>query len=949
MGVYKRQGLGCDKVKKRFIAISLACLLLASTVGGIAIASDTFDALYTGVIRVSNNSTANTSVSVPFTASSADYITGGFMNSSANNTAIQQSTGVDVTYMPGYGDSNPWVIFVPSIGANAILNDTLYMGGPTAMDSRIRYFPANAGMSVTDNETLELGDNFTVEITGWIDTDNGTDKNLVYKEDAFGLYVSPTVSGTITANITATGVSYTVNDDVWDDVNGDFWRVQTFTPTSNFTAKRVSIKTYRVGNPDILTINIFNTVAGKPSGGSLSSGSINATTYFTDNVAGAWYIIDMSDYAVENGTLYALQLTALSGDGANKVQWAMDETAPAYADGTRVWSNNAGAAWTVDAAADFMFSFVPQPEVTVTEISTGEHTITAPSNPALFGLGVDLANDTALPLDSGLVMNLPLHHTDLTGTTLTTKDNNRMPANVTGAVWGNTGRTFDGTNDVITIPHHALFNVSTGDFTITLWFRSLTEQGIIGKPESGINWWDLGFVANKLVWTFWDSNVNFPITSTNTINDDVWRQVSIIRSSGIITMRFGTTSEGTVDATGRDLNMSGDLLIGQAGIGASFGDAEIGEVRFYNRALSTAERVNNYNATKWRYDGSVSGNTTTHFPYIADDATVPDNANNWVFLSGIDNASLPMPYMESTNITIDGVLAGDWAWGYGATFTDQSVNNNTATPSFRSTRTDPDVSATLLTFEPISEARAPAFSINITTTGWITGSITQTGNFTAATTNTTYPGSDITVAVTTAGGVPIQLFEIIMAGVIVLALSLFISYLMRRNRAGSIFVKILVISAGLGIMIAVSIIDDWMLYLFLMISIALGMMASRRDFTGTGNAGNNMIGFLTMSFVGMTMINRILEGRVLLASDVNTIRSVLAFQPFNVFGLFTIPVPNTSFLTEGLPALMMWDYSFFGGNAQIFQYLLYSITAVVSFILLVLVFGALYQMFSRPR
>ena len=118
---------------------------------------------------------------------------------------------------------------------------------------------------------------------------------------------------------------------------------------------------------------------------------------------------------------------------------------------------------------------------------------------------------------------------------------------------------------------------------------------------------------------------------------------------------------------------------------------------------------------------------------------------------------------------------------------------------------------------------------------------------------------------------------------------------------------------------------------------------------GTGNAGNNMIGFLAMSFVGMTTINRILEGRFIQSSDVAILRDTLAFQPFNVFGMFTIPVPNTNFLIHGIPALLRWDYSFFGGNAQILQYLLYSITAVVSFMLFVLVFGAIYQMFSRGR
>jgi len=182
---------------------------------------------------------------------------------------------------------------------------------------------------------------------------------------------------------------------------------------------------------------------------------------------------------------------------------------------------------------------------------------------------------------------------------------------------------------------------------------------------------------------------------------------------------------------------------------------------------------------------------------------------------------------------------------------------------------------------------------------------------------------------------------------VILSLSLFISWVMRSNREGSLIFKILVITAGLGVMIAVSIVDNWILYLFLMISIALAMGASQRTFTGTGNSGNNMVGFLAMAFVGMTTINRILEGRFIQSADVDILRNVLAFQPVRVFNIFTISVPNFDFLINGVPALIRWDYSFFGGNAQIFQYLLYSVTAVVSFMLFVLAFGAVYQMFSR--
>lgn len=59
-------------------------------------------------------------------------------------------------------------------------------------------------ISVSDNVNLELSDNFTTEMSGWIDTDNGTNKNLVYKSGAFRLFVSDMVAENVTSTIMGT-------------------------------------------------------------------------------------------------------------------------------------------------------------------------------------------------------------------------------------------------------------------------------------------------------------------------------------------------------------------------------------------------------------------------------------------------------------------------------------------------------------------------------------------------------------------------------------------------------------------------------------------------------------------------------------------------------------------------------------------------------------------------
>jgi len=107
------------------------------------------------------------------------------------------------------------------------------------------------------------------------------------------------------------------------------------------------------------------------------------------------------------------------------------------------------------------------------------------------------------------------------------------------------------------------------------------------------------------------------------------------------------------------------------------------------------------------------------------------------------------------------------------------------------------------------------------------------------------------------------------------------------------------------------------------------------------------IGFLSFNFVGMTLLNRILEARFITADDVGIMNTLTITHEQSVYGLFTLPVLNADFFFVGLPRLVKWDYSFFGGNAAIFQYFLYSLTFALTFALFILIAGMIFQFFSR--
>jgi hypothetical protein len=185
---------------RRILSILALLLLVSLVVTYTAYSSDVTGADFYGIITVSNNSTATGSVSTNISGmNTPGLISAAYLNSTANNCAIQNSSGVDIAFMPGYS-TNPWCLFVNSIGTNASDTATIYIGNVTG--GKIRYFPDVAGMTVYDDDTLEFLDEFQFIITDcFIDTTAGASKYIIYKSGACNLAVSATTTGTITFTI----------------------------------------------------------------------------------------------------------------------------------------------------------------------------------------------------------------------------------------------------------------------------------------------------------------------------------------------------------------------------------------------------------------------------------------------------------------------------------------------------------------------------------------------------------------------------------------------------------------------------------------------------------------------------------------------------------------------------------------------------------------------------
>ncbi|MBU1173302.1 MAG: hypothetical protein KKD44_27360, partial [Proteobacteria bacterium] len=118
-------------------------------------------------------------------------------------------------------------------------------------------------------------------------------------------------------------------------------------------------------------------------------------------------------------------------------------------------------------------------------------------------------------------------------------------------------------------------------------------------------------------------------------------------------------------------------------------------------------------ATAWQTSTFTTGNTgrLCDFTLQVDSerwgtnfkgASVPNTNSDYVFFQ---NGA--MPYVESASIDVAGSPESAWGWEYDTTFHD-SIGSNDATPTFRTTSSDADVTAILSSFLPVSQAASDA-------------------------------------------------------------------------------------------------------------------------------------------------------------------------------------------------------------------------------------------------
>jgi hypothetical protein len=168
-------------LRSLLLLIGIAALMLSPLYS--VTASDISNAHYYGNISATNNSSSAASgVAAVFTTNTTAMIANGFLNSSANDCAMQDSTGADIAFMPGYS-TNPWVFYAGDFTSYQVKTSVLYTTNVSG--GNIEYFPGNAGMSVSDNSNMEWGNSGNLTIAGRFDpTSTG---NIYSKPGALSL------------------------------------------------------------------------------------------------------------------------------------------------------------------------------------------------------------------------------------------------------------------------------------------------------------------------------------------------------------------------------------------------------------------------------------------------------------------------------------------------------------------------------------------------------------------------------------------------------------------------------------------------------------------------------------------------------------------------------------------------------------------------------------------
>jgi len=165
---------------------------------------------------------------------------------------------------------------------------------------------------------------------------------------------------------------------------------------------------------------------------------------------------------------------------------------------------------------------------------------------------------------------------------------------------------FDGADDYVALPTSGLA-FGTGQFTIEAWVYSTsatTYNIIYCTQSSNVSGFISLYYQNTYGFSIGDYNGSVRVTTTHqtVVSQNTWYHVIGLRNSSNQYVVYVNTVASTINNTSTLSITTADPRIGinPATNGERWG-GRISAVKLYNRALSTSEILQNYNATKSRF------------------------------------------------------------------------------------------------------------------------------------------------------------------------------------------------------------------------------------------------------------------------------------------------------------------------------------------------------------
>ncbi len=219
-------------------------------------------------------------------------------------------------------------------------------------------------------------------------------------------------------------------------------------------------------------------------------------------------------------------------------------------------------------------------------------------------------------------------------------------------------------------------------------------------------------------------------------------------------------SDGDVDTA--DKTLVQNMILGLAtvtdrGDVNGNGSVSIGDVTVVENLIASGDNIT---TGRIYVDGVISG----HFE---EEDLVMVYSPGYNLLSAYNPV---VPYWLSQNVTVDNAIVQQAQWQNSTPFTDTSGHGNNATPTFRTTTTNANVTASLVDFQTDHEAILTSWSLS-GYDSFVKDIPSQPGGMYEGV-SPTFPGHSIPDEISTAGGVPTSLFWFIFPCLIIVVIGL---------------------------------------------------------------------------------------------------------------------------------------------------------------------------------